>query len=132
MGETLTQGCAIVIADDHPLVPHGVSVVLTAPAVFRFTAPACPERHLHSAEILGAEVTGAEKDEAGFILADRLVQLIEQLELPNGLSAIGFTSGDIPALAKGTLPQHRVTKLSPRPAGEEDLKRLFEESMTLW
>ena len=106
--------------------------MLTAPAVFRFTAPACPERHLHAAEILGAEVTVAEKDEAGFILADRLVQLIEQLELPNGLSAIGFTPGDIPALAKGTLPQHRVTKLSPRPAGEEDLERLFEESLTIY
>ncbi len=118
--------------DDHPLVPHGVSVVLTAPAVFRFTAQACPERHLHAAEILGSEVTGAEKDEAGFILADRLVQLIEQLELPNGLAAIGFTPDDIPALVKGTLPQHRVTKLSPRPASEEDFVRLFEESLTIF
>ena len=118
--------------DDHPLVPHGVSVVLTAPAVFRFTASACPERHLHAAEILGSEVTVAEKDEAGFILADRLVQLIEQLELPNGLAAIGFTPDDIPALVKGTLPQHRVTKLSPRPASQEDFEKLFEESLTIF
>jgi len=118
--------------DDHPLVPHGVSVVLSAPAVFRFTGPACPERHLHVAQILGAEASESDLEDAGMILADRLAQLIEQLDLPNGLAAIGFTSADVPALAQGTLPQHRVTKLSPRPADEEALCNLFEQSMTLW
>jgi hydroxyacid-oxoacid transhydrogenase len=117
---------------DHALVPHGISVVLTAPAVFRFTAPACPERHLAAAEMLDAEVDRASMDEAGNVLADRLVQLMQLLQLPNGLAAIGFTHADAPALAKGTLPQQRVTKLSPRPATEADLVRLFEASLQLW
>jgi hydroxyacid-oxoacid transhydrogenase len=119
-------------AADHPLVPHGISVIVNAPAVFRFTSSACPERHLKAAEILGAKVSGAKREDAGNILADRIVELMQDLKVPNGLRELGYQSSDIPALVEGTLPQHRVTKLSPRPAGPDDLARLFEESMTIW
>jgi hydroxyacid-oxoacid transhydrogenase len=54
------------------------------------------------------------------------------LNMPNGLAALGYTEADIPALVAGTLPQHRVTKLSPRPAGEAELTQLFRESMKIW
>ncbi len=117
---------------DHPLVPHGISVVLSAPAVFRFTAPASPERHLRAAEVLGVEIGHAAPEDAGKLLSERLIEMMRQLGLPNGLSAIGFTSSDIPALVRGTIMQHRVTKLSPRPASEADLSQLFEESLVLW
>ena len=114
---------------DHPMVPHGYSVVLNAPAVFRFTASANPQRHLEAAEALGANVSGVLPADAGKVLADRITWFIQRLRLPNGLRALGYTSSDIPALVEGTLPQHRVTKLSPRPAGADELARLFEESL---
>jgi hydroxyacid-oxoacid transhydrogenase len=117
---------------DHPLVPHGVSVILNAPAVFRFTAAANPARHLQAAEALGADVTGAKDADAGRILADRITWFMERLGVPNGLKAVGYTSADIPRLVEGTLPQHRVTKLSPRPAGPDELAALFEEAMVAW
>ena len=52
--------------------------------------------------------------------------------MPNGLGAVGYTADDADALAEGTLPQHRVTKLSPRTADKEALIGLFLDSMTLW
>lgn len=119
-------------AVDHPMVPHGISVILNAPAVFRFTAPACPERHLRAAEILGAKTSGAHLADAGKILADQIIRFMHRLKVPNGLGALGYGSEDIPALVAGTLPQHRVTKLSPRPATDEDLTRLFEDSLRIW
>jgi hydroxyacid-oxoacid transhydrogenase len=119
-------------AVDHPIVPHGMSVILNAPAVFRFTAAACPERHLEAAAILGADVSRAQTADAGRILAERVIDFMRRLGMPNGLGAIGYTRDDIPALVATTLPQHRVTKLSPRPASEQDLTRLFEDSMQIW
>jgi len=117
---------------DEPLVPHGISVVLNAPAAFRFTGPTNPERHLRIAGYLGADISRAKPEDAGNILADCLVELMQHLKVPNGLSAVGYTKDDIPALVAGTLPQHRVIKLSPQPVGAEELTRLFEQSMVIW
>ena len=116
----------------HPLVPHGVSVILNAPAVFRFTASVNPERHLQAAEALGVDVSRARREDAGPILADRIIWFMQRLQTPNGLRALGYSTSEIPALVEGTLPQHRVTKLSPRSAGPDDLARLFDQSMTIW
>jgi hydroxyacid-oxoacid transhydrogenase len=117
---------------DHALVPHGVSVILNAPSVFRFTAGANPDRHLTAAEALGADISRARREDAGKILADRITWFMQRLDVPNGLRAVGYTTSDIPALVEGTLPQHRVTQLSPRPAGRDELAALFENAMVAW
>ncbi len=117
---------------DHPLVPHGFSVILNAPAVFRFTASSSPQRHMQAAEALGVDVSRCHKEDAGRILSERITWFMQRLKTPNGLREIGYTSSDIPKLVEGTLPQHRVTKLSPRPAGPEELSKLFEDAMVAW
>lgn len=116
----------------HPLVPHGMAVVLNAPAVFRFTAPANPKLHLYAARLMGVDTSDARPEDAGEILANAVIDLMRKVDMPNGLNAVGFSSDDIDKLVEGTIPQHRVTKLSPRPASPEDLKQLFLDSLKLW
>jgi hydroxyacid-oxoacid transhydrogenase len=117
---------------DHPIIPHGMSVILNAPAVFRFTGQVNPERHLYAARLMGADVEGAADTAAGSILADAIIALMKDTGMPNGLSAVGYNEQDVEALAEGTLPQHRVTKLSPRPADKTDLMQLFRDAMCYW
>jgi hydroxyacid-oxoacid transhydrogenase len=119
-------------AVDHAMVPHGMSVILHTPAVVRFTASTSPQRHLRAAAALGADVSDAAPDDAGEVLARRVIHFMRQLGMPNGLAAVGYSEADVPALVQGTLPQQRVTKLSPRPAGEPELTQLFRDSLTIW
>jgi hydroxyacid-oxoacid transhydrogenase len=116
----------------RPLIPHGMSVILNSPAVFRFTAPADPHRHLEAARLLGTDVAGARTEYAGEILAGAIISLMRQTGMPNGLKAVGYAPEDSDALVAGAIVQHRVTKLSPRPASEAELKQLFLNSMTIW
>jgi hydroxyacid-oxoacid transhydrogenase len=117
---------------DHPLIPHGMAVILGAPAAFRFMAPANPNACLQAAALIGADTRGAGPDDAGELLAQAVIDVMKKVEMPNGLRAVGYTEDDIPALVEGVLPQHRVTKLSPRPASAEDFRQLFLDSMTIW
>lgn len=117
---------------DHPIVPHGMSVILHAPAVFRWTAATNPTLHLQAAQLMGADTRGATPADAGEILAGAIVEIMRKTGMPNGLKAIGFSEADVDKLVEGTLPQHRVTKLSPKPASAADLRQLFLNSMTCW
>jgi hydroxyacid-oxoacid transhydrogenase len=117
---------------DHAIIPHGMSVILNAPSVFRWTASANPERHLRAAAWLGEDVRGAGEEDAGELLARALIRMMQQTGMPNGLRAVGFDERHIDELVTGTLPQHRVTKLAPRPAAPEDLRHLFLGALSYW
>jgi len=123
-------------APDYPqqeaMVPHGMSVILNAPAVFRFTAQACPERHLDAAAKLGADIKGAGLDDAGEVLSNRIIELMQATGIPNGLSAIGYATGDIDALADGSFPQKSLINNAPRETSREQLRSLYANALNHW
>ena len=114
------------------MCPHGISVVINAPAAFRFTAVASPERHWHAARALGANMSDAGIDQGGESLAKRMIELMQACDIPNGLSALNYTMADIPALVEGAFKQQRLLVNSPRDVTEADLADLYRDAMVYW
>ena len=94
--------------------------------------PSNPDRHLDAAEILGADISNAKREDAGLILADVMRGIMDTMKIDNGLSALGYTSQDIPGLVEGALPQDRVNKLSPRYPLRDDLECIYANAMTVY
>ncbi len=115
---------------DDPLVPHGESVSVTAPAAFRFTFPADPDRHVRAATLLGG--VPAESRNARELLPDTLVRLMRDIGIPNGVAAFGYDQSDIDDLVAGTVKQQRLLVIAPRDPTEEDLAAIFRSSMENW
>jgi len=114
---------------DHPLVPHGWSVIVTAPASFRFTYSSNPERHRRVAEVLSGEEI-EEADES--TLPEIIVQLMKDVGAPRGLRELGYDEEDIDQLVDGAVKQERLLVLAPREVTEEDLANILRESMENW
>ncbi len=115
---------------DEPMVPHGMSVALTAPEAFRFTFDAAPERHLRAAQLLAPDAeTSADPAEQ---LPAALIDLMRDIDMPNGVGAVGYGDGDVPDLVGGAMKQQRLLATCPKPVTEDDLAEVFTRSMELW
>jgi hydroxyacid-oxoacid transhydrogenase len=115
--------------DDHPFVPHGHSVIVTAPAAFRFTYEAAPERHHHVAELLAGEPI---PDPGPDTLPRVLLELMRDVDAPSGLAELGYAEDDVPELVEGALKQQRLLVVAPREAGPDDLAHILAASMRNW
>lgn len=128
MKDIVTEGYAV----PSPFVPHGISVIVNAPSIFRYTAEAEPERHLEGAGFLGADSAGATPTDAGEVLANRLVELMRGTDMPNGLSGVGFGEAHIAALAASSFRQTRAIGNAPRDSNLVDLENMYRGALSYW
>ena len=114
---------------DHPFVPHGWSVIVTAPAAFRFTYEAMPERHREVAELLAGErIESADEN----TLPEIIIQLMKDVGAPKGVRELGYDEDDIDDLVDGAMKQQRLLVGAPKEVSEEDLANVLRESMENW
>jgi len=114
----------------HGLVPHGMAVSMTAPAAFRFTFEAAPDRHVRAAQLL--DPTAEMTDDPAELLPTVLASVMRDVGVPSGLAELGFGQNDLPTLAEGTLKQQRLLATAPREVREDDVVAILADSVELW
>jgi len=117
---------------ETPFVPHGISVIVTSPATFRYTAEAAPERHLEAATFLNADCKGASVNDSGEIVANRIIELMRQTGIPNGLTGVGFDENDIMDLSNSSIRQARAIGNSPRETNLVDIENIYKDALKYW
>lgn len=109
--------------DAEPIVPHGMAVVMTAPAAFALLHDAAPERHRRAAELLGG---------TGEPLPEVLRALMRDVGLPSGLAELGYGAADVDDLVEGALKQQRLLATAPIEVTADDLATVFRGSLEHW
>ncbi|MCW2738128.1 hydroxyacid-oxoacid transhydrogenase [Nocardioides sp.] len=117
--------------DNAPIVPHGMAVVMTAPAAFALTFEASPERHLRAAELLGGPSAAGSSGGAD-TLPTVLRGLMRDVGLPSGLAELGYGSADVDDLVDGALKQQRLLATAPIDVTADDLATVFAGSLEHW
>ncbi len=115
-----------------PFVPHGISVIVNAPSVFRYTAAAAPERHLEAAGCLGADDRGAGPADAGEVVARRIIELMRVTHMPNGLGGVGFGEADVEPLTRSAVRQRRAIGNAPRETNDTDIENIYRNALAYW
>ncbi len=138
LGHALSYGVTHLMQDvttegyrmPSPFVPHGISVIVSAPSIFRYTAEAAPERHLEAATYLQSDLKGATPADSGEILANRIIGLMQKTGAPNGLAGVGFGPEDVPALAKSSARQARAINNAPRETNLVDIENIYAAAIS--
>ncbi|MEI2701848.1 MAG: hydroxyacid-oxoacid transhydrogenase [Baekduia sp.] len=110
--------------DDHPFVPHGHSVIVTAPAAFRFTYRADAAKHEHAAALLGGD-----RSAGADALPDALSALMRDVGAPTGLAELGYREDDVDAIVAGARKQQRLLEIAPVEPSDADLADIVLASL---
>ncbi|MFT5504280.1 MAG: hydroxyacid-oxoacid transhydrogenase [Gammaproteobacteria bacterium] len=138
LGHALSYGVTHLIEDittdgynvKSPFVPHGISVIVSAPAIFNYTAEAAPERHFEAASFLQADSQDADLENSGEVLSKRLIQMMQQTDMPNGLGGVGFGEEHVTNLAASTFRQTRAIANSPRETNLVDIENIYRAAIS--
>ncbi|MHA2296488.1 MAG: hydroxyacid-oxoacid transhydrogenase [Candidatus Hodarchaeales archaeon] len=111
---------------------HGETNAVLLPAVMEFLVPTVPEKFNRVAELMGENIEGLSVHEGAKQSVNAIIELMRDINVPNGLSAFGVKKEDLSKMAEDTLKIKRLLAGNPRPVTKENLEKLFRRALKYW
>jgi alcohol dehydrogenase class IV len=111
---------------------HGETNAALLPAVMEFLLPAAPEKFARIAKALGENITALSLAEGATRSVTALLELMQDIDAPNGLGTFGVKDEDLSGMAEATLQLQRLLVGNPRPVTKEILEKLYRRALQYW
>jgi alcohol dehydrogenase len=108
--------------------PHGIANAILLPHVMRYNAPACMEKFVRIAAVMGVNTSGFSQEECAWKAVEAVVRLSRDLELPT-LKQVGVKEEDLPELARRAAANVSVES-NPRKITFEDFLEIFRQAFS--
>ncbi|MCB2227113.1 MAG: iron-containing alcohol dehydrogenase [Desulfarculaceae bacterium] len=108
-------------------IPHGIANTLMLAPVMRFNLVGNLLKFAEVAELMGQPVEGAALREAAEMAVDAVMELAEDLKVPQSLREYGIKEEDLPELAQGVMKVTRLLANNPRVMTAADAEEIYRQ-----
>jgi alcohol dehydrogenase class IV len=123
VGIGLSHGIGHQLAAEFDLI-HGVTSAIMLPLVMEFNANHTRPQLRRIAEAFGHQVGDLDDEQATALAIESVRELIQRLEVPNRISAVGGKREALPKIAAHVMADPAVAA-SPRPVSKDDILALL-------
>jgi maleylacetate reductase len=109
-------------------VPHGIANSIILPYAIRFNARTSADELIMVAKAIGISKNGQSPDAVVEALAQKIYDLIGQMNLPQQLRDVGIKESDLPTLAQIAFQNQTVQNNPQRITDAEQIERLLREA----
>jgi 4-hydroxybutyrate dehydrogenase len=127
------KGLGVTHSLAHPLssiggLHHGTTNGVLLPYVMEFNRSVSEDRLRDLAAAMGVDVARKSVTEAAVAAIERVRHLLEEVGIPDHLSALGITREMIPAMSKKAM-EDACHLLNPRSCAESDMAALYDRAL---
>ena len=123
-------GTHLVHAMSYPLggkyhIPHGVANAILLAPCFEFVRPLAVDKLAQAYDLVPGADPSLDAEAKSHALVRYFGELVQRLQLPGSLQALGIEANELPALVAGALDVQRLIRNVPGTVTGDDIEKVY-------